>query len=57
LIDYEQFCGMPSFDEHATENVAEAFAETVAANGACQPSLVKALSVNETVDSTYRYPL
>ena len=22
LIDYEQFCGMPSFDEHATENVS-----------------------------------
>ncbi|MXY95450.1 MAG: molybdopterin-synthase adenylyltransferase MoeB [Caldilineaceae bacterium SB0670_bin_27] len=42
LIDYEQFCGMPSFDEHATENVAEAFAETVAANGAGQPALVKA---------------
>ncbi|MDE0461489.1 MAG: hypothetical protein OXH93_03725, partial [Caldilineaceae bacterium] len=42
LIDYEQFCGMPSFDEHATDSVAEAFAETVAANGAGQPDLVKA---------------
>ena len=42
LIDYEQFCGMPSFDEHATENVAEAFAETVASNGAGEQELVKA---------------
>ncbi len=40
LIDYEQFCGMPSFDEQATENVAEAFAEAAGPNGTGQPALV-----------------
>jgi adenylyltransferase/sulfurtransferase len=40
LIDYEQFCGMPSFDDQATETVAETFAGTVASNGAGQPAPV-----------------
>ena len=33
LIDYEQFCGMPSYDGQATDTVAAAFAEAVAGNG------------------------